>query len=75
MFSSFVPRNGWQAEPSPPSETNKSSSSLHSSSDIGFQEPQLDKILEREEAVKEEQWQVELQGCTKTGGMRSAKSN
>lgn len=67
----FVPRSGWQAEPSLLSETNKSNSLRHSSSDVGFQEPQLGRNLECEETVKEEQWQVELHCFTKTGGICS----
>jgi hypothetical protein len=71
----FVPRSSWQAEPSRPSETNKSNSLRHGSSDVGFQEPQLDRTLEREETVKEEQWQVELHCFAKTGGICSGTSN
>ena len=67
----FVPRSGWRAESSLPSETNKSNSLRHDSSEVGFQEPQQDRVLAREEIVKEEQRQVELQCFGKTGGICS----
>ena len=71
----FVPRSGWPAEPSLPSETNKSNPLLHNSSDVGFQKPQRDKILECGETVKEEQWKVELQCFMKTDGICSSTAN
>jgi hypothetical protein len=71
----FVPPRSWQAEASLSSGTNKIDSLRHNSSDIGFQEPQLDGTLERKETVKEEQWRADLRCFAKRGGICSGTSN
>ena len=69
----FVPRKGWQTEPSLPSGTNKNTSVRHGSSDVVFQEPQLEEVLDHDEVLKQEKWQIELQVCGKKGGIRSGR--